>query len=264
MPEGVVDLLELVQVEDDHRGAGVAGPLGQGLLQAVMEERPVRQPGQRVVGGSMPAFGGLAKEDPLVPARHDEAAGDQGQPDGESGDGDREDAVLDPLQPVQRIVGRGRVPGAGPSDQVTDLSEGRVGLLVVDSDDQSLIAGVDGIEHSGHRGHVRGVVGQHPGGQVVVLGGAEGGHRSERAFQLVAGLRVPAAGGRLGLQAVEAFQGLLGRHRAVGGVVGRGQGGELVGGPRGLPGDRRAGHAHRGHRGQDDSQRNHGDAPPPL
>ena len=50
MPVGVVDLLEPVEIDEEHRGAP-AGALRvrQGLLDAVDEQRPVRQAGQRVV-----------------------------------------------------------------------------------------------------------------------------------------------------------------------------------------------------------------------
>ena len=50
MPERVVDLLEAVEVDEQRRalGAAPAGP-GEHLLDAVEDERAVREPGERVV-----------------------------------------------------------------------------------------------------------------------------------------------------------------------------------------------------------------------
>jgi hypothetical protein len=50
--ERVVDLLEMVQVDHHHRDARVAALREElGLAQAVVEQAPVGQPGQRVVVG---------------------------------------------------------------------------------------------------------------------------------------------------------------------------------------------------------------------
>ncbi len=50
-PEAVVDLLEAVEVEEAHRQPLAAGAdtTGVGVQQPVVEQRPVRKPGQRVV-----------------------------------------------------------------------------------------------------------------------------------------------------------------------------------------------------------------------
>ena len=50
MAERVVDVLEVVQI-DEQRGAGraVAAVPGEQLLDAIHDQRPVRQAGQRVV-----------------------------------------------------------------------------------------------------------------------------------------------------------------------------------------------------------------------
>jgi hypothetical protein len=47
---GVVDELEAVEVGEEHRGHGVRPPgaLG-GVLQPLLQQRPVREPGERVV-----------------------------------------------------------------------------------------------------------------------------------------------------------------------------------------------------------------------
>ena len=54
VPERIVDVLEAVQVEheqgDRERGASPRGPL-DGLLEPVVEQNAIRQPGQRVVEG---------------------------------------------------------------------------------------------------------------------------------------------------------------------------------------------------------------------
>jgi len=66
VPEGVVDLLEVVQVEQQHRQARHTGWPGDGvrvqhrrqqLLQAFGERQPVRQPGQRVGAGGVDLLG---------------------------------------------------------------------------------------------------------------------------------------------------------------------------------------------------------------
>jgi len=50
LPERVVDLLEVVEIEDHHREeAPAAIGAGDGVIQAVGEQRPVRQPGERFV-----------------------------------------------------------------------------------------------------------------------------------------------------------------------------------------------------------------------
>ena len=51
MTESVVDRLEVVEVEEEDRG--VAGAHDQRVLDAVREERPVREPGQGVMEGLM-------------------------------------------------------------------------------------------------------------------------------------------------------------------------------------------------------------------
>ena len=59
---GVVDLLEPVEVGEQDRGVGVRAPgaLG-GVLEPLLQQRPVRQPGERVVqGGVAQLLGGLA------------------------------------------------------------------------------------------------------------------------------------------------------------------------------------------------------------
>src|SRR5262249_46949948 len=46
----VVDLLEVVEVDEQHAGlAGLALGLGQRVVEAVLQERAVRQAGERVV-----------------------------------------------------------------------------------------------------------------------------------------------------------------------------------------------------------------------
>ena len=52
VPEGVVDHLEVVQVDQRHVDRAVAGR-GQRGLQPLVEEHPVGQLGQRVVGGAV-------------------------------------------------------------------------------------------------------------------------------------------------------------------------------------------------------------------
>jgi hypothetical protein len=48
MPEGIVDTFEAVDIETQHRELLVAGLL-QGVIQAVVEQHPIGQIGQRVV-----------------------------------------------------------------------------------------------------------------------------------------------------------------------------------------------------------------------
>jgi hypothetical protein len=55
--EGVVDVLEVVEVEEERGGGGlVAARAGQHLLGAVEDQGPVRQAGERVVGGEEGEF----------------------------------------------------------------------------------------------------------------------------------------------------------------------------------------------------------------
>jgi hypothetical protein len=55
---GVVDLLEVVEVdEEDRRVRARAGGLGERLVDAVDEQRPVRQPGEVIVGGLLHELG---------------------------------------------------------------------------------------------------------------------------------------------------------------------------------------------------------------
>ncbi len=50
VPESVVDLLEVVEVHEQHRAATAgAGSQGQGVLEAVKEQPAIGQPGERVV-----------------------------------------------------------------------------------------------------------------------------------------------------------------------------------------------------------------------
>ena len=52
VPQGVVDPLEAIQVQEDHRSLGLqpSGPL-QGVLHGLYEARAVYQPGHAVVVG---------------------------------------------------------------------------------------------------------------------------------------------------------------------------------------------------------------------
>ena len=50
VPQAVVDRLEVVQVDEQHRGIAGLAPL-QGVLDALAEEAAVGQPGQRIVEG---------------------------------------------------------------------------------------------------------------------------------------------------------------------------------------------------------------------
>jgi hypothetical protein len=64
--EGVVDGLEAVQVEKEHGDpAAVADGMGEGLIETVLEQRAVGQPGQGVVLGEVgnARFGSLALGD---------------------------------------------------------------------------------------------------------------------------------------------------------------------------------------------------------
>jgi len=60
VPVHVVHLLEPVEVDEEHGdGDGAPTRAGECLLEAVVEEVPVRQPGQRVVEGTMGERGGV-------------------------------------------------------------------------------------------------------------------------------------------------------------------------------------------------------------
>ena len=50
MAQAVVDVLEPIEVDEEHRDLGAhPGAVLQRLIQAVEKQRPVRQPGHRVV-----------------------------------------------------------------------------------------------------------------------------------------------------------------------------------------------------------------------
>lgn len=55
MPVGVVDPLETVEVDEQHR-RGAVGPLGPSsrMLQPLLEQQPIRKPGHRIVQGDVP------------------------------------------------------------------------------------------------------------------------------------------------------------------------------------------------------------------
>ena len=56
MPQGIVDLLEIVQIHNEQ-GAGILrGHLFQPLLDAVLHRSPVQQPGEGVLGGPLLQF----------------------------------------------------------------------------------------------------------------------------------------------------------------------------------------------------------------
>ncbi len=54
MTAGVVDELEIVEVEEHHRepATGATGP-AERVLEPVEEQRPVRQAGQRIMAGAI-------------------------------------------------------------------------------------------------------------------------------------------------------------------------------------------------------------------
>ena len=62
--EGVVDVLEVVEVDEQRRPTGaVAAVADQQLLDAVHDQRPVRQPGQRIVEGLIAQLVGLRADE---------------------------------------------------------------------------------------------------------------------------------------------------------------------------------------------------------
>ena len=46
MPERIVDMLEAVEIEHHHRDALALLRAGDGVVQPILEQRPVRQSGQ--------------------------------------------------------------------------------------------------------------------------------------------------------------------------------------------------------------------------
>jgi hypothetical protein len=76
--QGVVDLFEPVEVQEQHRhGSARAGGGAQSYPGPVLEQGPVRQVGQRVVQGVMPVVLALEVEFPLVAGHDDGSADDQ-------------------------------------------------------------------------------------------------------------------------------------------------------------------------------------------
>ena len=144
VPERVVDELELVHVEQDHRrAAAVSLAPGDRLRQPVEEERPVQQPGQLVVERPASelllervALGRVARDPPEVQRRAlrlDEVAADL---DEHATAVLRLELQLDRLvDPVEaRREHLGPLPVAGPDD-------------VVDAHPEQLLAAVAGNAH---------------------------------------------------------------------------------------------------------------------
>lgn len=124
MPKAVVHGLEIVQVqvEQEHRLAGADHP-GQFVLQVLVQHRPVRQRGQRVVQSLVGESADAAALQQVRPPREpaDQACGQQQQPG-------HPDIGL-PTRPGRT---RGRV-GRRPVSNVGEHRERRVhGPLVVD------------------------------------------------------------------------------------------------------------------------------------
>ena len=57
MPERIVDMLEAVEIEHHHRDARALLRAGDGVVQPILEQRPVRQSGQHVVESQMMSMG---------------------------------------------------------------------------------------------------------------------------------------------------------------------------------------------------------------
>ena len=52
--EGMIEGAEVIEVEHGDRDGALGAPgVGNGLSQALLEQQPVRQPGERVVGGEV-------------------------------------------------------------------------------------------------------------------------------------------------------------------------------------------------------------------
>jgi len=62
MAEGVVDLLEAVEVHQQDRNRAVAATRAQGVLQQTVEQRPVGEAGQRIAHRLVLGLGGLAAQ----------------------------------------------------------------------------------------------------------------------------------------------------------------------------------------------------------
>lgn len=76
--EGVVDLFEPVEVQEQHSHGGARASSGaQGYTGPVLEQGPVRKVGQRVVQGLIPVLFTFGVKVPLVAGHDDCSADDQ-------------------------------------------------------------------------------------------------------------------------------------------------------------------------------------------
>ena len=130
-PERVVDRLEVVEVEEEHRDARPApAPAGERPLDVVAEEDPVREPGQRVVEGVVEEL----RLEPLAVRRVDEEALRDG-PARERLLGHRERLVADP--DLRAVAGDHPVLGPERPAGRPVLEVGRDGGLAIVGVDQA-------------------------------------------------------------------------------------------------------------------------------
>ncbi len=107
VPEVVVDLLEAVEVHQHHRHLAIARAGAEGVLEHPVEERPVGQPGERVVLGLVLLLHGL----PLEPrGRAADDAEERDVEDPEAREEDREQGARVAGDVVgDRVVGEGEL-----------------------------------------------------------------------------------------------------------------------------------------------------------
>ena len=207
---GVVDLLEPVEVDDQHRQRLLL-PLGaeQRLLEPVVEEDPVRQARERIVVRLVAARLGQGA---VAPHGVHERPGEQAEKD----QADRQDhrpgdhrQALDAVESAQGARGVGTGRRRRRVDLALDGGEARIDLAPVDGENQVLPAGVLRGEHPVDGGQVRGLPREDApdDGPLPRVAGCGGGAEGRR--HVAAGGSMEAADLRRRLEPVLSLERLL-------------------------------------------------------
>jgi hypothetical protein len=169
--EGVVDVLEPVEVQQ-QQGGGTQLPVGgpERLPDAVGEQLPVGQAGQRVVQRLVVAGGGLAHELPLVAERQQQEAAQREHAHQARDQRRRQQRVLAVAQQGHAGGRLGLFAVGERGGLVLEVDVGRVHPVRVEVVGRVGVAGVDQVEHLAHEDEVGGVPGLDPPGLGDVLG----------------------------------------------------------------------------------------------
>ena len=169
VPEGVVDILEAIQVHQ-HHGNLVTGSLRgiQRMRGPVLEQRTVREPGQAVVQRLVPVQVALGLQAPLRTGQRHAGHGDEHHGGEQGRDIEGQHETIGESHPRGLLHGDHLMSRGGQGDLGLERKEDGVDLLTANGDDRRRgLVTVHGVEHFACGTKVRGVFAADLGDEAV-------------------------------------------------------------------------------------------------